>query len=84
MKNTKWTANELLDSLVREVNQEDINELYKALIAYALGLTDIDEITDTILDNIIEEDYFANDNITGFVNEDIIAAANDKLADYIK
>ena len=30
MKNTKWTANELLDSLVREVNQEDINELYKA------------------------------------------------------
>ena len=34
--------------------------------------------------NIIEEDYFANDNITGFVNEDIIAAANDKLANYIK
>ena len=83
MKNTKWTANELLDSLNRECNQEEINELYKAMIAYSIGLTEIDEAVDEILDNIIEEDYFGNDYIRGIVNEDIMKAAEDKLADYL-
>jgi hypothetical protein len=83
MKNTKWTANELLDSLNRECNQEEINELYKAMIAYSIGLTEIDEAVDEILDNIIEEDYFGNDYIRGIVNEDIMEAAEDKLADYL-
>jgi len=83
MKNTKWTANELLDSLNRECNQEEINELYKAMIAYSIGLTEIDEAVDEILDNIIEEDYFGNDYIRGIVNEDIMEAAEDKLVDYL-
>ena len=83
MKNTKWTANELLDSLNRECNQEEINELYKAMIAYSVGLTEIDEVVDEILDNIIEEDYFGNDYIRGIVNEDIMEAAEDKLTDYL-
>ena len=83
MKNTKWTANELLDSLNRECNQEEINELYKAMIAYSVGLTEIDEAVDEILDNIIEEDYFGNDYIRSIVNEDIMEAAEDKLADYL-
>lgn len=83
MKNTKWIANELLDSLNRECNQEEINELYKAMIAYSIGLTEIDEAVDEILDNIIEEDYFGNDYIRGIVNEDIMEAAEDKLADYL-
>lgn len=83
MKNTKWTANELLDSLNRECNQEEINELYKAMIAYSIGLTEIDEAVDEILDNIIEEDYFGNDYIRGIVNEDIMEAAEDKLTDYL-
>ena len=83
MKNTKWTANELLDSLNRECNQEEINELYKAMIAYSIGLTEIDEAVDEILDNIIEEDYFGNDYIKGIVNEDIMEAAEDKLTDYL-
>ena len=83
MKNTKWTANELLDSLNRECNQEEINELYKAIIAYSIGLTEIDEAVDEILDNIIEEDYFGNDCIRGIVNEDIMEAAEDKLTDYL-
>lgn len=83
MKNTKWTANELLDSLNRECNQEEINELYKAMIAYSVGLTEIDEAVDEILDNIIEEDYFGNDYIRGIVNEDIMEAAEDKLVDYL-
>ena len=83
MKNTKWTANELLDSLNRECNQEEINELYKAMIAYSIGLTEIDEAVDEILDNIIEEDYFGNDYIKGIINEDIMEAAEDKLVDYL-
>ena len=83
MKNTKWTANELLDSLNRECNQEEINELYKAMIAYSIGLTEIDEAVDEILDNIIEEDYFGNNYIRGIVNEDIMEAAEDKLTDYL-
>ena len=83
MKNTKWTANELLDSLNRECNQEEINELYKAMIAYSIGLTEIDEAVDEILDNIIEEDYFGNDYIKGIINEDIMEAAEDKLTDYL-
>lgn len=83
MKNTKWTANELLDSLNRECNQEEINELYKAMIAYSVGLTEINEAVDEILDDIIEEDYFGNDYIRGIVNEDIMEAAEDKLTDYL-
>ncbi len=79
MKNTKWNANELLDSLNRETNQLEINELYKALIAYGLGLDEIDEKTDKVLDEVIEKDYFANDNITGFVNPDIIDGASIRL-----
>ena len=35
------------------------------------------------LHNIIEEDYFGNDYIRGIVNEDIMEAAEDKLADYL-
>lgn len=83
MKNTKWTANELLDSLNRECNQEEINELYKAMIAYSIGLTEINEAVDEILDDVIEEDYFGNDYIRGIVNEDIMEAAEDKLTDYL-
>ena len=55
MKNIKWTANELLDSLNRECNQEEINELYKALIAYGAGLEEINEEADKILDKIISQ-----------------------------
>ena len=83
MKNIKWTANELLYSLNRECNQDEINELYKALIAYSFGLSEITEEIDAILDNIIEEDYFGDDNIYGIVNQDIIDRASDKLEAFI-
>jgi hypothetical protein len=68
MKNTKWTAQELLDSFNRECNQDEMNELYKALVAYSVGATEID---DTLLDKTIEY-YFDNDNITSIINEDIL------------
>ena len=43
MKNTKFTANELLDSINRELSQGDINEIYKALVAWNVGLEEITE-----------------------------------------
>ena len=77
--NKKWNANELLDSLNRETNQLEINELYKALIAYGLGLDEIDEEADKILDSVIDEDYFENDAVLSFVNPEIIDCASVKL-----
>ena len=40
-KNLKFTANELLDSFNREFNQDEMNETYKALIAYSLNINEI-------------------------------------------
>ncbi len=79
MKNIKFTANELLDSFNRELNQMDINEIYKALIAYDLGLGKIDEETNAKLDDIIENDFFGQDYIIGFINEDLINIAREKI-----
>jgi hypothetical protein len=83
MKNVKWTANELLDTLNRETNVEEIKELYKALIAYGCGLDKITEEIDNILEDVVELDYYANDYIRGFVNDDIMDAANERLVDYL-
>lgn len=77
--NIKWNANELLDSLNRETNQKEINELYKALIAYGLGLDEIDEEADKVLDSVIEDDYFENDNVLSFVNPEIMDGASVRL-----
>jgi len=83
MKNVKWTANELLDSLNRELNQDEVNELYKALIAYSFGLTEITDEIDNILDDVIAIDYFDNDSICGIVNEEVIEKASERLSDYL-
>lgn len=77
MKNTKWTAQELLDTFNRETNNEEINELYKALIAYELGATEIDNYK---LDKVINF-YYSKDYITTFVNEDVMEYANTLLQD---
>ena len=83
MKNVKWTASELLDTLNREVNMDEMKELYKAFIAYGCGLDEITDKVDKILDEIVEVDYYANDYITGFVNDEIMDAAKEKLIDYL-
>lgn len=72
---TKWTAQELLDSLNIETNLEELKELYKALLAYNLGATIIDN---KALDKVMEY-YFDNDNITNFVNPELIDYANEIL-----
>lgn len=75
----KFTANEILKSIIKEYsNYEDMNSIYKALIAYSLGLEIIDEEIDKILDKVIEE-YYENDNISNFINSDIIDYANELL-----
>lgn len=84
MKNVKFTANELLESLNRELSIGDINELYKALTAYGLGLQKIDEETDRILDEVIEDEYYEKDYINGIVNEDILDIAKELLEKNMK
>lgn len=79
MKNVKFNANELLDSLNRELNQMEINEIYKALIAYDLGYAEIDKKTNDILDDIIENDFFGQDYIASILNTDIMDLAREKL-----
>ena len=65
---TKWTAQELLDSLNKETNQEEMHELWKALIAFELGATEIDN---KVLDKVLEKWY--NDNTkTSIIDNDIL------------
>ena len=84
MKNVKFNASELLDSLNRELNQAEINEIYKALTAYGLGLQEIDEETDKILDEVIDNEYYEKDYIRGIVNEDILDIAEKLLEENMK
>lgn len=79
-KSLKFTANELLDSCNREFNQDEINEIYKALIAYSLDLEEITPDIDAKLDEVIDY-YFDNDAIVGMVNTDIIEKADEILFD---
>ena len=79
MKNVKFNASELLDSLNRELNQTEINEIYKALIAYDLGYVEIDKKTNDILDDIIENDFYGQDYIESLLNTDLMQLAQEKL-----
>ena len=79
-KSLKFTANELLDSFNREFNQDEMNEIYKALIAYSLNLQEITPETDAKLDEVIDY-YFDNHAIVSMVNTDIIEKADEILFD---
>ena len=71
MKDTKFTANELLDSINRKFTQGDINEIYKALVAWNVGLEEIKPEDEEKLDKVIDY-YFDKDYIRGFINEEIL------------
>jgi len=71
----KWTAQELLDTFNKETNLEELNELYKALIAYNLGCTTIEE--DKL--NEVLEYYYSQDFIYSIINQDVIDYANEIL-----
>ena len=79
-KNLKFTASELFDSFNREFNQDEMNEIYKALIAYSINIYDITPEIDTKLDEVIDF-YFERDDIAGVVNQDLIDKANEILFD---
>lgn len=72
----KFTANDLLDSMNREFNQFDMNEIYKALMAYSIGLKEIDENTNEALDIALDW-YMNNDGIISFINEDLYGYVNE-------
>ena len=79
-KNLTFTANELFDSFNKDFNQDEMNEIYKALIAYSLNLQEITPEIDAKLDEVINY-YFDNDTIVGIVNTDIIDKAYEILFD---
>lgn len=72
----KFNANELLDSFNRELNQEEMNEIYKALIAYNLGLNSISAQDDEKLNRTIDF-YLKKDYITSILNDDVLFYANE-------
>ena len=80
MKDTKFTANELLDSINREFSQGDINEIYKALVAWNVGLQEIKPEDEEKLDKVIEY-YFDKDYIRGFINEELLDYAIELFED---
>ena len=71
----KLKAQNLLNSLNKGMSIEDINELYKAIIAYSLGLETIDEKKFSSIINF----FYDASYILGFVNEDLINYAEDVL-----
>ena len=79
-RNLKFTANELFDSFNKDFNQDEMNVIYKALIAYSLNLQEITPEIDAKLDEVINY-YFDNDTIVGIVNIDIIDKAYEILFD---
>lgn len=80
-KMIKWTTKELLEVLEKECNYMEIRELYKALLAREI-LSDIKEYTDEYdkkLDIALEKNYYHNDNIPTFINEDLIDLITSEL-----
>lgn len=72
-----WDWKELYDCLLREANLNDFKELYKALLAYSSG----DENPNEKKLNEIINYYFDDDNITSFVNEQLIDKYFEKSID---
>lgn len=75
MKNIKWTAQELLDMFNKETNFEEFRELWKAIIAFELGATQIDN---EILEKVIDY-YYNKDYMTSIINEELLDYANQLL-----
>ena len=78
-KSLKFTASELLDSFNREFNQDEMNEIYKALIAYGLGI-EITPAANDKLDEVIDF-YFDTDYISNIVNQDVMDKAEEIFFD---
>ena len=75
-RNLKFTANELFDSFNKDFNQDEMNEIYKALIAYSINIYNINPEIEEKLDEVIDF-YFSRDDIASIVNQDLIDKANE-------
>lgn len=72
-----WNWKELYDCFSMEANLEDFKELYKALLAYCSG----DEKPKEDKLNEVINYYFENDNITSFINEELLNKYFEKTID---
>ena len=70
----KIVVNNLLEVL-NNADQEVMNVVYKALMAYSIGMTEVNEEDNKVLDAAMEK-YFEEDGITSFIN--------DTLYDYVE
>ena len=69
----KWNAQDLLDCLNKEINQDELHELWKALISYELGL---EKINNKGLDKVLEK-WYNDDTKTSILDTDLLSWYND-------
>jgi hypothetical protein len=69
-------VNELL-KMLNEANQEEMNALYKAMMAYSVGLDEVNEKTNEVL----EDEYFENDNVRSFINDELFDYLDERIED---
>ena len=77
-RNIKWDTKSLVELLNKSTSTELI-ELYKALLAYSIGLQDISADIDKTLTDLIENDFYRDDSFTSFVNEGLVEKAWNRL-----
>ena len=71
----KWNAQDLLDTLNKEVNSNELHELWKALIAFECGATEIDnQALEKTLDYFYDNDY-----LTSIINNDLLIEYQENL-----
>ena len=79
MKNIKWTAQELFNSFKVETNVDEFKELYKALLAREIGLDEYTEDADALMSEILDNEYYRNDAISSFIDENLVNAAHEEF-----
>lgn len=73
-------VNELL-KMLNGANQEEMNALYKAMMAYNIGLAEVNEKTNEILNEVLEDEYFENDSVRSFINDELFDCLNERIED---
>lgn len=73
-------VNELL-KMLKGANQEEMNALYKAMMAYNIGLAEVNEKTNEILNEVLEDEYFENDSVRSFINDELFDCLNERIED---
>jgi uncharacterized lipoprotein YajG len=73
-------VNELL-KMLNGANQEEMNALYKAMMAYSVGLDEVNEKTNEVLNEVLEDEYFENDNVRSFINDELFDYLDERIED---